>query len=544
MSLRTLRTVVTGVGTGLLLVGTAVAATVVAPVGGAIGVSGADGTGAATQTAVTAAELVEAARRSGDQPSEQLAGQLAGPGTDAGAEPPDGAAMVGTGVVDITPNPPEGAVWQTEGCQTGLEDPATLTRRKTGTPDCIYMGGRGLGPSEPITHVDPDNPLEVRSVAITAGGGTAVLTQVDGVYWHGAYETYCERCGSLEIGEDLAEELELDPSAFLIAANHSHNSPDFIGAWGGVPDWYRTQVTEAIRDSISTAVTAAEPAVLEHGEALARDLNTQRRSTYVSAEDAGISWVRAIALEGGRGDAGRELALVATFSAHPVTTGYDDGRGHADWPGRFSQLVRADDEAVGIAFVAGLGNMSTRQGTEATATGLLAAIPATGDGIPTAADVRTAQATFDQPLSNAGLIALRNGFFFDRTQSGPATVEAGPSTERACRSAAPVSVSTAVSAVQLADDVVVTGGPGELFSNLTNGLKELTPGSTVLPLANVNDGLGYIMQSFEEDPTARQGAGFTDAPVEYEEAFSLDACFGDLVYELTAGLVESLRADE
>jgi hypothetical protein len=458
---------------------------------------------------------------------------------------PSGQVLVGTSVVDITPAPPAGETWQTEGCATGIPNEALLQTRKTTTPDCIYMGGRGLGPSEPITRVDPANPLEVRTVSIGDADDMAVLTQVDGVYWHGRYDSLCDRCGALDIAEELADELDLPVSSFFIAANHSHNSPDFIGAWGGAPEWYMDQVGDAIRRSIREAVGSAHPAVLQAEEAFTRSLNVQRRGTYWSAEDAGFSWARALAVNPAGKPTDRTLAVISTFSAHPVTSGYDGGRGHADWPGRFSQLVRERDDAVGIAFVAGLGNMSTRQGTEATAEGLYALLPPVRDrAILADTDVATAQVSFQQPMTNLGLIALRTGLFFDRTTSGPASMATGKSSDRACRSASAVSVDTVVSAARIGPRLLITAGPGELFSNLTNTLKDQHPQATVLPLANVNDGLGYIMQSFEEDALGRQVLGFTDAPVEYEEAFSLDSCFGDAVLESSLGLLRSLTADE
>lgn len=462
----------------------------------------------------------------------------------AEAGPADGQVLVGTSVVDITPDPPDGERWQTEDCATGLPNEEIAGTRKTTTPDCIYMGGRGLGPSEPVTHVEADNPLEVRTVAIGDGADTAVLTQIDGVYWHGRYDTLCDRCGALDIADDLSDDLGLPTSAFFIAANHSHNSPDFIGAWGGVPGWYMEQTGEAIRTSIREALEDRQPAVLQAGESFSRSLNVQRRDTYYSPEDAGFSWARAVAVNRGGQPTGDTLAVVSTFSAHPVTSGYDGGRGHADWPGRFSQLVRDHEQAVGISFVAGLGNMSTRQGTEDTAQGIYALLPDPKDaGLLDDVDVDTAQVGFDQPISNLGLVALRAGLFFDRTTSGPAAVSTGRHPDRQCRSASAQSVQTVVSAARIGPDLLIAAGPGELFSNLTNTLKDQHPSATVLPLANVNDGLGYIMQSFEEDAAGRQALGFTDGPVEYEEAFSLDACFGDLVLDSALGLLAALTDD-
>jgi hypothetical protein len=73
-----------------------------------------------------------------------------------------------------------------------------------------------------------------------------------------------------------------------------------------------------------------------------------------------------------------------------------------------------------------------------------------------------------------------------------------------------------------------------------------------MSLALVNDGLGYVMQSFETDHAGRQVLGFVgDADVpppvgvgvgiaEYEDAYSIDACFGDMALETTLSLLGGL----
>jgi hypothetical protein len=58
----------------------------------------------------------------------------------------------------------------------------------------------------------------------------------------------CVDCGAQAIAERLGDELGIDPAGIWIHATHSHTSPDFMGAWGGVPAWYLEQVTATIED--------------------------------------------------------------------------------------------------------------------------------------------------------------------------------------------------------------------------------------------------------------------------------------------------------
>ncbi len=189
----------------------------------------------------------------------------------------------------------------------------------------------------------------------------------------------------------------------------------------------------------------------------------------------------------------------------------------------------------------GLGNVSPRGDKVTLGNGLADLLPRIGQGrVVESNDVRTAQSFWDQPVTNSGLTALGVPGFFDRPfAQQPASVAAGKNPTKQCRSASPVSVRTAVSAAKVGD-LIITGAPGETFSNLSATLKERNPAAVTLPLGQVNDGLGYIMQSFETDHAGRQAVGFVGQVAEYEDAYSIDHCFGDAVLEQTLRLLGSL----
>jgi hypothetical protein len=198
----------------------------------------------------------------------------------------------------------------------------------------------------------------------------------------------------------------------------------------------------------------------------------------------------------------------------------------------------------------GLGNESPRGNKVEMGTGLASHIPAIGGGQQiTDTNIRVAQRHWDQPATNAPLTALGASGFFDRTFNElPASISVGKSgyENKKCHSASPMSVDTSVTAVKIGS-LWITGGPGELFSNITNTIEERNPNGITFALGLVNDGLGYIIQSFETDEVGRQGSGFVgDAdpvPVglaEYEDAYSIDHCFGDAALEYTIQLLGSL----
>ncbi|MCW2607693.1 MAG: primase [Frankiales bacterium] len=421
-------------------------------------------------------------------------------------------------------------------------------------PDCLYMGGYGLGPMNPITSFDPELGLWVRAIALGDGKDLTVLTVIDAEGYLWDYANKCDDCGTKAIGEALAADPELKArgmkaDSLNLHATHSHTSLDLLGGWGFVPDWYMTQVTARIKETVRQAVLTMEPATLQVGKVDARRNNSERRGTYRSAEESELSWLRAV----GKGD--KTIATLGAFAAHPVTQDTDKGVAHADWPGYFAKA--AEDRFGGIAMhmMTGLGNVTGARGRGKDADGhalqnstgdaLVALIPGSGKVVRDP-DLRVASTTWRQPVTNAPLDALGTPGFFDRQfDLQPATVRVGKNPDEApCVSAAPQSVELPARAMKIGDDVVMTTGPGELFSNLTNTIKEKSPDQVVFPFAQTNDSLGYMPQSFELNPVGQQGLGFAAGGyvfVNYEDSYAIDRCVGDMALETTLALVSGLK---
>lgn len=467
-----------------------------------------------------------------------------------------GEALVGAAKVSLEPRPQDfdGAYWERDAskCSSAsvLANPDTRDHVADWrspwieNTNCIYMGGYGIGPSNPITSWDPQYGLYARTTVFTdTQGDSIVLTLLDAEGFFGNYNSLCgplePRCGAWAISEDMTAELagtdpNLKPDGFVIASTHSHTALDLIGGWGAVPDWYFDQVVIAIKDSIREAFLNRVPATIEAGESLARGFNGERRSKYRSAEDPSVNWVRAL------DRSGNAIATVSTFATHPV--GYDEGLGigHSDWPGAASALAESNGNGMSTFFQAGLGNMTGGGQWETKGKGIGERIPPIGSGTKVSnPDIRVRRTFWDHPVTNGPLGALGGGGFFDKPFGGPATISAGKSSQAPCRSASPVSARVSVSAMKIGP-VVITAAPGETFANFSNTIEERSP-ITALAIGQANDALGYMPQSFESDHSAREGLGFVGKPYfEYEDAYSIDACFGDAALENTIALLNSL----
>ena len=478
-------------------------------------------------------------------------------------------------------------------------------------PNCIYQGGYGLGPNFPVNEFDQELGLWVRTAAISDGTDTILLSVVDGEGWLWDYKSKCADCGIKQIQERLiakhGEQYGLKPGSFNLHATHSHTSPDFLGGWGFVPDWYMKQVTDTIIATAEQALASLEPAVLEVGSEDARKHNGDRRGTYRSAEETDLTWLRAIAVQDAPPAAAtvttdtkgkkkpapspsptasseptpaRVITTLGAFAAHPVTQDEERGVAHPDWPGFFNKQVEARFGGVGMHFMTGLGNVTGAKREHRDADGhidggsgfeLANLIPAVGAGRPVDnTDLRLAQTTWQQPVTNAPLDALGTPGFFDRQfDAAPAKVavakgdsntqdeqtaqetqtklqkgELNSKPTAACVSAAPQSVELPVTVAKIGNDIVLSTGPGELFSNLTNTIKEKSVDQVTFPLAQTNDSLGYMPQSFELNPVGQQGLGFGAGGfvfVNYEDSYAIDKSVGDMVLETTLEQLGALR---
>jgi hypothetical protein len=498
---------------------------------------------------------------------------------------PEGQVLAGAARTSILPRPEDyGGTWErsqakcarlsAEGFEGMMQDPVEAGDHLAATgspwpenPNCIYMGGFGLGPMNPVTSWNEDLGLWVRAVALRdRDGDDLVLVVIDGEGYFWDYASKCDDCGIKQLTAQLAadDELGLEAKDIVVAATHAHSAPDFIGGWGFVPDWYMKQVAETIRGTVRDAVATMRPAVLEYGEETARPFNRERRDTYRSAEEEQLGWLRAY-VPGEPGGKGKKkpptppktIATLGTYAAHPTTFGTNDGEAHPDWPGLFEASLEERFGGVGLHFMTGLGNMSAA-GLEHVhdadrhtgADDLAGLIAGTGAGDPIEQpDIRTARTTWLQPVTNAPLTALGAPGFFDRRFAGsPSTVRTGKDPDKfQCTSSAPVSAEVSASAARIGDELALTAAPGEIFANLSNTLKEQSRAPVTMPLGQANDALGYMPQSFEMSPVGQQGLGFVGELqgylfVNYEDAYAIDRCFGDMALETSIGLLNELAS--
>lgn len=582
------RALVSGLVVGATSLGAAYAGSIVVPPPAAPGAAGAgvrevlDSAGPRTATVPQRSQLGP-----GDVASVLRATVRAPSGRVA----PAGTFLVGAARVDIAPSPGSfgGQRWVREGC-TSIEDgnidadhllpPADdavdeLRSWPASSPDCVYLGGFGLGPVRPAERVGPGG-VWIRALAVSNGRQTFVYSIADLVGWFARYDpTVCADCGIRDVRDRLARELRMPVGAVVVASTHSHATADTYGGWGGIPDWYRNQIRDSAVAAAKQAVANLRPATIEAGEVQLRGRNNERRDTYYSNADSGATWLQARALPGAPcpgGGCDRVIATVVTYAAHPTIV--DSNVLHADWPGATARRLEQSFGGVGLLFEGGLGNVSVSEvdaptdvdSAERTGRAIADDVHAdiTDGGLRIRSnEMRAAVEDIAHPVTtNPALTTLGTVGLFDR-EFVPASPGAGlpgvyhwskageissfgdtgaePSGElvRGCTSAGPSLLTTA--GAHRIGELLVAFAPGEIFSNIAEVIKERADGSGVaMVMGQANDALGYIIQSFEYDLQGGAVTEYGTGTGEYEEVFSVDRCMGDHVLETILGSTEAL----
>ena len=191
---------------------TVVRSTLIAGMTGALMVSAAwAGIGLSPVPAPSAPEVAAPVAGAGQAPARNAGGLV----TAASVDPATlgaGQLLVGAAKTSMNPRPEDmkarfpGARWETDPAKCKTLEPAWLQKLPDSAvnamdgianpgsvwpenPSCIYMGGFGLGPMNPVKAFDQELGLWVRSMAFSDGKQTLITTAVS--YTHLTLPTIC-----------------------------------------------------------------------------------------------------------------------------------------------------------------------------------------------------------------------------------------------------------------------------------------------------------------------------------------------------------------
>ena len=410
-----------------------------------------------------------------------------------------------------------------------MEDPVEMGDHLAATgspwpenPNCIYMGGFGIGPMNPVTSWNEELGLWVRAVALRdRQGDDLVLVVLDGEGYFWDYGTKCDDCGIKQITAELAA----DDTLGLKARGHrgrGHARALLAGLHRRLGLRARLVHGAALRfDQVDDPRGARGDAPGQARVRRARGAPLQLRAPRHLPLGRGAA-ARLAARVRAPASGARRSPPSAPTPRIPRPSGRTMAQAHPDWPGLFEASLEERFGGVGMHFMTGLGNVSAsglghagdpnqldrsgrpggtgrrrRQGQPDRA----ARHQDGADHVGAARDERAADGARHARASSTGK--------FVQT---PSTVRTGEDPDKfQCVSASPVTVEVAASAARIGDEFALTAAPGEIFSNFSNTVKEKSGAVVTMPLGQANDALGYMPQSFELNQVGQQGPGFVGA---------------------------------
>ena len=480
----------------------------------------ATGTAAAAATASTTTAATASTTTAATGPRTGPARPAAQPGTPA-------RYCVGAAKVDITP---------------------TAAMIASGT---FYLGGYGIGPVHPAHGVL--RPLYARSIAIGVpvhgtcppGGPNQVVITADDLQGH--FLAYQQGpYGFANVEAHIAKTLQIPASHDLVQSTHTHNGPDDLGVWGGVPTSYLAEVASGTETAITEAVSGERLATVEWATAdMAGFTKTFGPDTgapgggdsadYPTDTTLRVLQARAVST-------GRVISTLVDFSCHATVYGPLD-EVSPDWPGATATYLEGDqvgdpgtgypgsvavvtvgavghtwpntvpagDAAPNAPASAGDDNAPADHFGDAVGHMAMAALaapaqrhpltgPARVDGVSSSLTVVN-----DNPLLLAAVLAPVPGLHAYRADTPPYQIGDALVTE---------------AQLLRVGDLAFMGAPGEPYPSIERTLSKEIAAAGLWPLGLANDQLGYIEQL--DDYNGALQCSSTD-----EGFFTLSPTFGD-----------------
>lgn len=406
----------------------------------------------------------------------------------------------------------------------------------------VYLGGYGIGPVHPARGVL--RPIYAQTLAIRSSNGEQVILGVIDVqgeflaYQQGPY-------GFATMASWAAAHLGVPADHVLLQSVHTHNGPDDIGVWGGVPTSYLAFVVRQTEAAMAAAVHAERPARLSWASI---DLPgaTATFGPGANGDHAAFPTDNVLTALQARSLSGRVIATLVNFSAHPTVYGPLD-KVSPDWPGATASYLEGNQQgmprgvrygypgSVAIVTVGAVGHTWPGAVPSGFADPASTPSPATDNNYP--AD------RYGDSLARAAIAALAHA-----RPVGPSRVDA-VSTPLAVAAVNPVLlglvyapvpgyhiyrseapaylagnvVRTIVTSVRIGD-LLITGAPGEEYPSIQSRLASTISAAAVIPFSLAMDQLGYI--AGPEGYSAAQLCSLTD-----EGLFMLSPAFGTQLTE-------------
>jgi hypothetical protein len=463
-------------------------------------------------------------------------------GHDHGAKP--AIYLVGGGVESINPTPDMLANqdFYLGGYGFASGHPGNITALPSATGGRFATGILGDG-------------AHSRAFAVSDKKATTILAQIETQGYFNAYKQ--GPFGENEIRQDAAAQIAglatatapaPTASQIVVDSDHSHGGPDTAGVWGGVPTSYLKEVHDQTVKAIVEAWQAMRPATLTYGIAHAGvsgnnglyppqecidaghqdanglyDCNGVANADWLlhnqfSTDPNNLDMDDEIRVFQARDAYGKHKVLdtYVNYASHPTVLGSDNTLVTGDYVGRLNLAIQNAFGGFGMDQVGTLGREQPERAscTDPSKTTQADQDLCALDQYAARVLVKIKDAVnMAQPLAGDPIVAMNSYYLSDTTTNGVllggeyAGQAIGAPFGRA--NTAPWYTGTQLGTsyfVGRIGSVLITGGPGEMYAQIWQKVKDTVTGDTssgitsVLNIGTAGDFLGYIIAPLEAYP--------------------------------------------
>jgi hypothetical protein len=464
-------------------------------------------------------------------------------GHDNGAKP--AIYLVGGGVESINPTPDMLANqdFYLGGYGFASGHPGNITALPSATGGRFATGILGDG-------------AHSRAFAVSDKKATTILAQIETQGYFNAYKQ--GPFGENEIRQDAAAQIAglatattapaPTASQIVVDSDHSHGGPDTAGVWGGVPTSYLKEVHDQTVKAIVEAWQAMRPATLTYGIAHAGvsgnnglyppqecidaghqdanglyDCNGVANADWLlhnqfSTDPNNLDMDDEIRVFQARDAYGKHKVLdtYVNYASHPTVLGSDNTLVTGDYVGRLNLAIQNAFGGFGMDQVGTLGREQPERAscTDPSKTTQADQDLCALDQYAARVLVKIKDAVnMAQPLAGDPIVAMNSYYLSDTTTNGVllggeyAGQAIGAPFGRA--NTAPWYTGTQLGTsyfVGRIGSVLITGGPGEMYAQIWQKVKDTVTGDTssgitsVLNIGTAGDFLGYIIAPLEAYP--------------------------------------------
>ncbi|HEX7355335.1 MAG TPA: hypothetical protein VF288_10945 [Mycobacteriales bacterium] len=370
--------------------------------------------------------------------------------------------------------------------------------------------------------------IHVRALAVSDGRHTLELAEIETQGYFAAYRA--GPYGIEDIRKDAAAQISalaahrsgargpaLDAGSILVDSDHSHGGPDTVGVWGGVPTSYLQLVHDRTVAALVAAYEQMRPATLSYGMAHAGVVGEAARYpspdpllTNQFSNDPNNQVVddQLRVLQARDRRTGNVIVTYVNFSGHPTVLDADNTLVTGDYPQVLDAMLAQAYGGIGFDQVATLGRTQPNRGSCAPATpdggAQLACLSAYAGRVLARARQALAAA---QPLTGPPVVAM-NSYLVEDPGTGPALLALlyaggaiGAPVERSL--ASPWITGNVVGTTTFSGrigDLLLSGGPGEMWPQITAEVQADVPARGYLNIGTAGDFLGYFIYPLSAYP--------------------------------------------